>query len=265
MLALIVGQGGLPAAIVEAAGRAAVLVCELQGFAPDGLEPDIRFRIEHLGSLIADLKARGVTEICMAGAIRRPPVDPGQIDAATMPLVPVLMQAIGAGDDGALRAVISIFEQAGLTVRAAHEIAPGLLPPEGCATQAQPDERARVDAARGAAIVAAMGAVDVGQSCAVSGGQALAIEGIYGTDWMLESLKARPDAGGGILYKAPKPGQDRRADLPMIGPGTVTGAHAAGLNGIVIEAGGVMVLERARVIAECDRLGLFLWVRGDAG
>lgn len=264
MLALIAGEGGLPAALV-AALRREVIVCELQGFAPEGLEPDIRFRIEHLGSLIADLKARGVREVCMAGAIRRPPVDPAQVDAATLPLVPVLMQAIGAGDDGALRAVIAVFEQAGLTLRAAHEIAPDLLPPEGCPTRAEPDDAVRGDAARGAAIVAAMGAVDVGQSCAVLAGQALAIEGIYGTDWMLDSLRARPDGTGGILYKAPKPSQDRRADLPMIGPDTVTRAHAAGLSGIVIEAGGVMVLHRDRVIADCDRLGLFLWVRGTAG
>jgi len=264
VLALIAGQGGLPAAIVGAA-PGPVLVCELQGFAPEGLTPDIRFRIEHLGSLIADLTARGVEEVCFAGAIRRPLVEPGQIDAATAPLVPRLVQAIGAGDDAALRAVIGIFEEAGLRVRAAHEIAPALLPPEGVPTQATPDDTARADAARGAQIVAAMGAADVGQSCAVQKGQALAIEGVYGTDWMLESLRARPDAPGGLLYKAPKPGQDRRADLPMIGPGTVAGAHAAGLAGIAIEAGGVMVLERARVIAECDRLGLFLWLRGGAG
>ncbi|MFC3118072.1 UDP-2,3-diacylglucosamine diphosphatase LpxI domain-containing protein [Jhaorihella thermophila] len=64
------------------------------------------------------------------------------------------------------------------------------------------------------------------------------------------------------MFKAPKPGQDRRADLPAIGPETIRGAAVAGLNGVVIEAQGVMVLDRAEVIAECDRLDLFLWVRG---
>lgn len=260
MLALICGEGRLPAAIVAAA-PGDVLVCELEGFAPEALEPDIRFRIETLGSLITDLKARGVTDICMAGAIRRPPVDPARIDAATMPLVPRLMQAIGAGDDGALRAVIAIFEDSGLRVRAAQEIAPDLLPPAGCATRVQPDKVAETDAARGARIVAAMGDVDVGQSCAVLKGQALAIEGIFGTDWMLQSLRARPDGAGGILYKAPKPGQDRRVDLPMIGPETVSAAHEAGLSGLVIAANGVMTLDRDALLAACDRLGLFLWVR----
>jgi DUF1009 family protein len=41
----------------------------------------------------------------------------------------------------------------------------------------------------------------------------------------------------------------------------VRGAAAAGLEGIVIEAGGVMVLDRAATVAAADAAGLFLWVR----
>lgn len=260
MLALIAGQGRLPAAVASAQTTPPI-VCSMSGFVPDGLAVDIRFRLETLGSLIADLKDRGVTTVCMAGTVRRPPVDPAAIDAATLPLVPVLHKALAAGDDGALRAVIGVFEAAGLGVAAAHDIAPGLLPPAGIATAARPSDRDRTDARRGQAIVAAMGQADIGQSCAVLAGQALAIESVYGTDWMLNGLRDRPDDGGGLLYKAPKPGQDRRADLPAIGSETIGGAAAAGLAGLVIEAGGVMVLDRDEVIDACDRAGLFLWVR----
>jgi molybdenum cofactor synthesis domain-containing protein len=55
----------------------------------------------------------------MAGAIGRPKLDPAMIDAATMPLVPRMMQALGQGDDGALRVVIALFEEAGFALRAA--------------------------------------------------------------------------------------------------------------------------------------------------
>ncbi|MFV0515012.1 MAG: LpxI family protein [Jhaorihella sp.] len=268
MLALIAGQGRLPAVLAAAHAGARgepPLVCALEGFSPEGLAVDIRFRLETLGSLIADLKARGVRRVCMAGAVRRTPIDPGLIDAPTRPLVPILQRAQAGGDDAALRAVIAVFEQAGLCIVAAHEVAPDLLPPAGCTTRAQPGDRDRTDAARAQSIVAAMGQADIGQSCAVLKGQALAIEGVFGTDWMLASLQARADSGGGILYKAPKPVQDRRADLPAIGLETVSGAVAAGLGGIVIEAGGVIVLDRAQVLADCDSRGLFLWVRETSG
>ncbi|MCV6595717.1 MAG: UDP-2,3-diacylglucosamine diphosphatase LpxI, partial [Mangrovicoccus sp.] len=35
----------------------------------------------------------------------------------------------------------------------------------------------------------------------------------------------------------------------------------AGLAGLVIEAGGVIILDREAVIAACDAAGLFLWAR----
>ena len=260
MLALIAGTGGLPDEVVAHLPERP-LICALEGFEPDNLSPDVVFPLEQLGSFLADLKARGILEICMAGAVRRPTVNPERIDAATMPLVPILQKAIMSGDDGALRAVIGIFEDAGLHVRAAHEIAPDLLPPLGCLTEAQPSEADLADADRAAGILRTMGVADIGQACVVLNGQALAIESIYGTAWMLQSLTQRPDAGGGILFKGPKPDQDRRADMPAIGPDTVSAAVAAGLSGIVIEKGGVIVLQRQRVVEDCNRLGLFLSVR----
>ena len=260
MLALIAGSGALPTELAE---RLDVppLVCALDGFGPDDLAVDVTFRLETLGTLLAVLRDNGVTHVCMAGAIGRPVLDPAAIDAATLPLVPLLQQAMTSGDDGALRAAITAFESAGLVVDGAHQVAPDLLPPAGCPTDAQPADNDRTDATRGAAIVAAMAAVDIGQACVVQRHQALAVEGSFGTDWMLQSLTTRPDAGGGILFKAPKPGQDRRVDLPTIGPATIVSACAAGLAGVVIEAGGVIVLDLAGVIQTCNRLGLFLWVR----
>ena len=73
----------------------------------------------------------------------------------------------------------------------------------------------------------------------------------------------RPDPAGarGVLFKGPKPGQDRRLDLPAIGPDTLRGAAAAGLAGVAVEAGGVMILGRAATVAAADAAGLFLWAR----
>jgi DUF1009 family protein len=73
----------------------------------------------------------------------------------------------------------------------------------------------------------------------------------------------RPDPVGprGVLFKGPKTGQDRRVDLPAIGPATFEGAVRAGLAGVVIEAGGVMLLDAPRALEVADAAGLFLWVR----
>ena len=125
----------------------------------------------------------------------------------------------------------------------------------------QPDVVALLAVDRAEQVVVTLGPADVGQACVTLKGQVIAIEAGFGTDWMLDSLKSRPDQGGGLLYKAPKPDQDRRIDLPAIGPGTVRNAKAAGLYGIVIEAGGVMLLDREETLAEAEAAGIFLWVR----
>jgi len=263
MQALIAGSGGLPGAIV-AAMETRPVICAFQGTEPDGLAADLTFRVETLGTLLAELKARDVDQVCMAGAVTRPRIDPSAIDTNTAPLVPVIMQAMAQGDDGTLRTAIRIFESQGFTVLGAHEIAPHLLMADGCPTLLQPKDPEKRDAARGADVVAAMSAVDIGQACAVRAGMVIGVESVFGTDWMLASLVNQPDTlpqTGGVLYKAPKAGQERRVDLPTIGPETIRAAADAGLAGVVIEAGGVLVLNREQVIADCDRLELFLWSR----
>ncbi|MGJ8622358.1 MAG: LpxI family protein [Yoonia sp.] len=292
MLALIAGTGDLPVALV-ARLPARPLICAMAGFRP-AITPDITFRIEHLGSFLADLKARGVTGVCMAGAVTRPAIDPAAIDAATKPLVPRIAAAIAQGDDGALRTIIAIFEEAGLAVKAAHDLAPDLLPQAGVLSSAPVTFDHRKDAVLAEETLAEMGQVDVGQACIVRAGLVLAREGQAGTDammarfvpdddplwavvdsvgdilgtaaeWLSGPEGTPTDARGAILFKGPKPDQDRRADLPVIGLRTAKAAVAAGLAGVVIEEGGVMVLDLEEVTATLDRAGLFFWVRPKGG
>ena len=260
MLALIAGSGGLPAT-VAAAQQEPPVICALEGFAPEGLAVDYPFRLEQLGTLLADLQAHGVTEVCFCGAIQRPAVDPAAIDAATMSLVPVLMQAIASGDDGALRAVIGIFEDRGFTVRAAHELAPEVLAPEGVLTATWPDDALCEDEKRGRAVLAVLAPLDVGQGCVAGAGQIWAIETTGGTDHMLRTLPPAAAKTRALLIKSPKAGQDLRVDMPTVGPETIDAVADAGLAGLVIVAGQTILLSRAETIRRADEAGLVLWSR----
>ena len=266
--AVIAGRGGLPMRLVsalEAAGADPVLVA-LPGVHVEGAgdrTPE-QVEIERLVPFFDRLHDLGVRQVTFAGAVTRPRLDPERFDARTAQLVPRLVAAMQGGDDATLRAVIGLFEEEGFGVLGAAELVPDLLPAPGVLGRHAPDATATRDAARAAAIVAALGAVDVGQGAVVARGLCLAVEALPGTDAMLAQVAALPSAlrpGGGVLYKAPKPGQDRRIDLPALGPATVRAAAAAGLAGIAFEAGGVLLLDRAEAVAEADRAGLFLWAR----
>lgn len=260
-LALIAGRGGLPGAIAAAVAHRP-LVCALEGSPPDTLRPDRIIQLEKLGGFVKWLKRQGVSELCLCGGVSRPPLRWWRLDGATLALVPRIRRALARGDDGALRIALDLFEQEGFRVLGAHEVAPQLLMPPR--TLGTPFDDAGELAALGDHVSAAQGRADLGQSSVLRGGRVVAREDARGTDAMLAGLPAGPGRDG-ILYKAPKPGQDRRADLPTIGPDTVSGAARAGLAGIVIEAGGVIVLDQPGVTDRLAETGLFLWSRERRG
>ena len=262
MLALICGKGEFPKIIAQNCTMMP-LIASLAQFPPDELIPDICFRLETLGSFLELLKQHRITQVCFAGAIKRPSIDPTLIDSATRPLVARITAALAQGDDGALKIVIEIFEHAGFQVVGFGQVMPELLPPLGILSHRAPNRQDQDDAARAAAVIVGMSPLDIGQACAVAGSHVLAVEAFGGTEWMLQSLITRREAWppGGILFKAPKTGQERRIDLPAIGPATCRQVKKAGLDGIVIAHGGVVVLDLAAVISEANRMELFFWVR----
>jgi DUF1009 family protein len=257
-LALIAGQGDLPGALL-AALPVRPLICALDGFLPQGIETDQVFRIERLALFLRYLQDQGITDVIFAGAVQRPKLDPSLFDPMTAQLVPRLLAAMQAGDDGALRAVIGIFEETGFAVRGVAEIAPDLIPSVGIFAGSI-SAQDRLDADRAADIVAAMGAVDIGQGCVVAQGQCLGVEVISGTDAMLASVAAMARRGG-VFFKSCKPAQDRRIDLPTLGVQTVLNADAAGLAGIAWRAGEVICLDLPAMQAAATARGMFLWAR----
>jgi DUF1009 family protein len=121
------------------------------------------------------------------------------------------------------------------------------------------------DMKRAVEILTALAPFDVGQGCIVCDGAVLAIEAAQGTDAMLrevarlpENLRGNPTARRGVLVKMPKLGQERRADLPGLGPETIEGVSLAGLAGIAVEAGGALVIGRKRVVGDADARGIFV-------
>ena len=268
--AVIAGRGGLPMRLITAlqAGGQDPILAALPGVTVEGaaaLRAE-RIEFERLVPFLDRLHDLGVRHVAFAGAMTRPRLDPERFDPRTAQLVPRLLPAVQAGDDATLRAVIALFEEEGFGVLGVGDLVPDLVPGPGVLGQHQPGPGATRDAVRAAAIVAALGAVDVGQGAVVARGLCLAVEALPGTDAMLAQVAALPAAlrgegHAGLVYKAPKPGQDRRVDLPALGPDTVRAAAAAGLAGVAFEAGGVLLIDRAQAVAEADAAGLFLWAR----
>ena len=263
-LGIIAGGGQLPvqvAAAARAAGRR-VFIVGLDGHAdPTVLAPwphEI-LRIGAAGRILASLRENGCQDLVMIGPVRRPSLLDLRPDVEGARILARLGRAIFFGDDGLLAALIKMFAEEGFRVIGAHEVMQGVIAPRGVLTHVAPDAQAMADIRRGIQVARLLGTADVGQGCVVQQGLVLAIEAIEGTDAMLtRSAGLRRDGVGGVLVKLVKPGQDKRADLPTIGPETVRHVAAAGLRGLAFEAGATILAERDACLAAADSAGLFL-------
>lgn len=259
-LAILCGDGALPVLLLQAQRDAVCVVFE--GVPHAVLNGDVQtHQFEKMGGLFDALHGQGVTQIVMAGGLGRPALNPVEFDAGMMAIAPRLLPALQGGDDAILRLIITVFEEQGFEVIGAHSVLPDLCAPEGLLAGPEPSEQALKDASRAADILLALSPLDVGQGAVVAAGLCLGIETLQGTDAMLAFVSETPDGlrrDKGVFLKAPKRGQDLRVDMPAIGPDTVHAAARAGVEGIVVAAGNVMLLQRDATLKAAEDTGVFL-------
>jgi DUF1009 family protein len=256
-IGILAGGGRLPLMIAESAlaRGTQVHIVAIRGEADPEIErfPHTWVNWGQIGRMLATLRREGGNELVIAGGVRRPDFWHVRPDVGFFASLPQIIGLVAAGgDDSVLSRVVQFFEQQGLRVRGAHEIAPDLLAETGDLLDAELAPEDRRDAEIGFAVRRRLARLDAGQSVVVGNGCVLAIEGAEGTDRMLERVLGLPQRQEtirrGVLAKGPKPGQELRIDMPAIGPRTVDGVVAAGLAGIVIETGGVLVLDREETL-----------------
>jgi DUF1009 family protein len=269
-LALICGGGSLPFAVAEAVARQGrrVVLFAIRGWADPqrvATYPHYWTALGKVGWFCRVARRERCRDVAVIGSLVRPAIWRIQLDLRTLRLLPRVLGLYRGGDDHLLSGIAKIFEEHGFRLVGAHEIAPGILVPEGPLGNLHPTDRDHADISKGLALLDAASPFDVGQAVVVSDGRVLAVEAAEGTDQMLARIAELRRSGRiaaaarrGVLIKAAKRGQDRRMDLPSIGPRTVEGAAHAGLGGIAVVAGSAIVAELERIVAVADREQIFV-------
>src|SRR6201987_1081035 len=276
-LAIICGGGSFPGAVADAVaarGRRPVMF-GIKGWA----DPAVIGRYVHhwialgqAGRFSRLAKAENCREVLFIGTVLRPPIKELRLDWHTIRLMPRVIRFFRGGDDKLLSGVAGIAESGGLRVVGVKDVAPELFVPEGVLGQQRPSPRDHGDIDHALKLIATLGPFDVGQAAVVADGHVIAVEAAEGTDYMLARIAELRRLGRvsapprvGVLVKAPKPGQDRRFDLPSIGPRTIELVARAGLAGIAVTAGSTMIAEAEAAIAAADRDKIFVSGGGGPG
>lgn len=270
-LGIIAGGGDFPPAlarIIRASGQP-VFIAALDGAADPaafGADADLKsYRLGQLGKLLKTLRAREIGELILIGSLPRPSFGGIVPEPSTLKYLPHFARAFQGGDDHLLRGVVRFFEEQGFRVLGPADIAPELTAPQGPLGRHSATTETRALISRGFQLLEAMSPFDVGQAAILADHRIVAIEAAEGTDATLRRVaelvgkgRLKIAKGDGVLVKAPKRGQDLRVDMPAIGPETLRLVSEAGLAGIAVRAGQVLVGERQKLAALADQRGLFV-------
>ena len=93
--------------------------------------------------------------------------------------------------------------------------------------------------------------LDIGQGVVVRKGTVIAVEAFEGTDPMLRRAgEFKTDQL--VFIKTVKPDQDYRFDVPVFGLRTLETMKEAGIKTALLKAGSVIILEKAKTLAEAE-------------
>jgi len=268
-LGILAGGGQMPVAVASAALRKgrSVHIVAIRGEADGAIEafPHTWIGWGEIGRILKALDSHDCRELVIIGSVKRPDLNKIRFDLGALWNLPRLIGITIGGDDSVLARVVRFFESKGYTVRGAHEIADELVIQDGLAGQHKPSGDSKHDIRKAFEVVNALGVHDIGQAAVVVGGHVLAVEAAEGTDEMLKRCaklsqwgRGRTKKRMGVLVKTPKPNQEIRVDMPTIGPRTISLAAEAGLAGIALKGGNVLIADRESTVRLADEMGLFI-------
>ena len=261
-LAIIAGGGPLPGYLIEACkstGRE-YFVLAFKGQADEQVIRDAPHSWVRLGALdksLTILRNQKCHELVLAGTIKRPHLSQLRPDMKAARFLG--RGLLKKGDDGVLKEIIKYLEEEGFSVVGVDEIVKDLFVTNGLIGRITVTNNDKKDIAIGVNIARQIGKLDLGQAAIIRNGVVLAIEGADGTQAMLNRCSwLTSDFKSGVLVKLPKPGQEKRADMPTIGPDTVIGASEASLSGIAVAAKTTIIIESDKVSTAADSAGIFV-------
>ena len=262
-LGMIAGNGLLPAEVVNHCKNTSreLFVVGLEPFVIEENLKEVPYtlaKIAEVGKIFKAMKSNDVKEIVFAGGIHRPSFSELIPDWEGTKLLAKLAFK-NMSDDSIFRVLFEEIEKQGFTVVGAEEVVPELLFKEGVYGKVKPSPEDMLDIQRGILVSKALGSVDVGQACVVQESMVLAVEAMEGTDAMLSRAASIVRKGKKpVMVKIVKPNQETRVDLPVIGTQTIMQLEKYGIKGMAVQSGGILLIEREKVIKMADDFGIFI-------
>ncbi|NNM85566.1 MAG: UDP-2,3-diacylglucosamine diphosphatase LpxI [Phycisphaerales bacterium] len=272
---IIAGQGMLPVSVAQglmAAGHR-VVVAALAGQAEESLLAQQSHVLQRVGLIrinqwIRLFRRQGVRQAIMVGRVAKERIYDRWYFLRYVPdwrtiRVWFVRLRHDKRSDRLLRAVADELSDGGITLIDVRPYIGELLATDGLMNRARPSAEVLADIAFAWPLLQQMNALLVGQSLACKDREIIAVEAMEGTDRMIERAGVLCRRGGWVLCKASNPNQDIRFDVPTVGEKTLHNLKQAGAAALVVQAGRTIMLEKPKMLALADELGISVIGKGE--
>ncbi len=206
------------------------------------------------GAVRDAFRSNGIKVAVMAGGITPTHLFSLRFDRFTLDLLSRLKDRnahtiYGAACD-ALKAI-------GVELLPASQFMESAMPGAGLIGGRTPTESEMADIQLGLRVAKLTSGIDIGQTVVIKTGTILAVEAFEGTDETI--LRAgKLGKGGAVVVKVAKKDHDMRFDIPIVGMRTMKVLRKSKTAVLAVEAKRTILLEREKLIAEANRLGISL-------
>ena len=262
IIAIIAGAGRFPFHVAEEARRQGtrVVAFGIEGWVDPALASSVDafepLAIGQLGRLIERLKFHKIQHAIMAGKVTKKALfgDHLNFDLETLSL---LARARDMSVNGVLGAIGARLAREQITLLDSSTFLKSNLCPVGPLTTRGPTPLEQDDVRFGIQVARQCAAWDIGQTVVVKRGVIVAVEALEGTDAAIQ--RAYTVAGGDlVVVKMASPSQDRRFDLPIIGPQTIATLTKSQVSCLAVEAGTTLLLDREVLVTAANASHLCL-------
>jgi hypothetical protein len=263
-LGIIAGNGVYPRLLADSARKAGVRKIVAAAFTGE-TDPALAQRVDQiewmrvgqLSRLLKFFRDQNVHHAIMAGQIAPKNLFDLRPDWKALLLLARLKQR---NAESIFTAIADELAKVDVDLLSATSFLEGCLAPQGLIAGPKLSHREEEDVDFGWKIATEIARFDIGQTVIVKNGTVLAVEAFEGTN---EAIKrggalARKNA---VMIKVPKPNQDMRFDVPVIGIETIGVAAEVKLRVIAVEAGRTLLLERDAVIDLANRANISIVAR----
>lgn len=225
--------------------------------------PHIQVHLGTVKPVLEFLKKNNINDVVMAGAIKKPSLTDLKLDSTGVKWLAKCGPAF-FGDDSLLKTLIKLLRAENLNVRSPQDfLKDSLLTPHGLLTRLAPKPHHQDDIDRGIDVLNALSNQDVGQAVIVQQKIVLGIEAIEGTKKLIErcaplKLSYAKTTSKGVLIKMAKTNQTLQADLPTVGPDTLSQLSNSGFDGLALQAFKTQIIDRDQFIKKANELKLFV-------